>query len=449
MKDYFHFVQSLPGHLFQNRLTCTGTVIAVLLLAMVLRFSLLSIGISRNKDFPWHPDSYGYVNIASNMLKHHAFANGKYPMLEPETFRTPGYPLLIAVIYGIFGESYIWILVIQILVATSTVYFAYLIGKIIANHRVGIIASIIVAIDFPSVYYSITILSEALFTLFLTVFLYANLRMYRRYRVKWLAIALAALVSAIMVRPVAYYMCILVPTFWIISQRFNHTFRKGLIWSGSLILVATVVVGGWQLRNYIRTGNAEFSSVAGGNLFMYRAAGVLAEIEEKPIEEIQTRLRQEAIAAGAVTQSERSAYGTPRAIRIITRHPWVYAKVHIKGMLRMFAGYGVANLLKLGVPKKIVVAIGIVYLSLFWLLFFVGCIYAWMQVRDEHKRGDSVLHNYWLGLLIVVYMFLVSGGPEVYSRFRVPIVPMIAVFIGTGVYGLWKCTQSLTKVDVA
>ena len=50
-----------------------------------------------------------------------------------------------------------------------------------------------------------------------------------------------------------------------------------------------ILVGGWQLRNYLITGKAEFSYVQGANLLFYRGAGIVAQRDSISFKEAQER----------------------------------------------------------------------------------------------------------------------------------------------------------------
>jgi hypothetical protein len=80
-------------------------------LALILGFSLLTkLGLAflvwlRNRAAIWHPDSASYHYLALNMFRHGLFRRSSGPPYIYEAFRTPGYPLLLAAVYRVFGDS--------------------------------------------------------------------------------------------------------------------------------------------------------------------------------------------------------------------------------------------------------------------------------------------------------------------------------------------------------
>ena len=79
---------------------------------------------------------------------------------EPNTFRTPGYPLLLALLDGNLTA----IIVVQALLAGLTVFLVGLVGLRLFNPRAGLLGAALLAVDIPSIFLSGTVMSEVLFT---------------------------------------------------------------------------------------------------------------------------------------------------------------------------------------------------------------------------------------------------------------------------------------------
>jgi hypothetical protein len=52
----------------------------------------------------------------------------------------------------------------------------------------------------------------------------------------------------------------------------------------------------------------------------------------------------------------------------------------------------------------------------------------WEVVREEKARWVSHAFVGW----VLLYHVLVAAGPEAYARFRVPIMPLLALYAGRG-----------------
>ena len=107
-----------------------------------------------------------------------------------------------------------------------------------------------------------------------------------------------------------------------------------------------------------------------------------------------------------------------RAWPILLGHPLVTAKITVKGLATMLVGPG-NRLFKgfLGEGGWARVAIG-------WSFVHLAVVYG-LLLFALLKRWRSA--DVWLLILSLAYFCCLSAGPEVYSRFRVPIMPIFCV----------------------
>lgn len=117
---------------------------------------------------------YGYVeyaDIAVNLAEGRGFYRADVEIGEGErkSIRPPLYPLLLAVLYIVFGKNSIPPILIQSLIGALTVLFTYLIAKEIFSDKVGILASIFAAVYPYYVFHDTSLQENALFTLLTAV----------------------------------------------------------------------------------------------------------------------------------------------------------------------------------------------------------------------------------------------------------------------------------------
>ncbi len=117
-------------------------------------------------------DASDYHRFALSIIDHFSFGG--------ETYRTPGYPFFIAVIYVIFGVKPWLVLFIQIFVDLVTIYYVLRIGEFLFSRRVGIIAAAFLAIDPNSIFTTARFLSDGLSVAFLMASMYFYLRGLKR-----------------------------------------------------------------------------------------------------------------------------------------------------------------------------------------------------------------------------------------------------------------------------
>src|SRR5262249_43900903 len=120
-------------------------------LGLVPRLLLLGFGPWQDPERAMQPDSYRYLLLAENLRDHQTFgllgpgglmhqsivrlraANGTLPPsdqngLRPESFRTPGYPVFIAIIQFL-GGGIRTVLLVQCLMGAAVAVLAALIGQ--------------------------------------------------------------------------------------------------------------------------------------------------------------------------------------------------------------------------------------------------------------------------------------------------------------------------------
>ena len=77
-------------------------IVCALLLAMALGFRLY---LARNLGADTAEDGRVYARMARNLLEQHVYSNAKEPPFKPSLIRLPGYSILLAGIYSLFGHD--------------------------------------------------------------------------------------------------------------------------------------------------------------------------------------------------------------------------------------------------------------------------------------------------------------------------------------------------------
>jgi len=158
-------------------------------------------------------DGLSYNNIARNLNSGIGYwdTTGEWPNHPPYADPTaptarwlPGYPLFVAGVYTVFGESYRAVYIAQTALAAIIAVFVYLLATLLLNKRVGIVAVFLYAVDPLAVYLSGHFQTEQLFTLLILASLYcfAKMRMQTQGRIGFaflfgLSMGVAALTRSI------------------------------------------------------------------------------------------------------------------------------------------------------------------------------------------------------------------------------------------------------------
>jgi hypothetical protein len=168
-----------------------------------------------------------------------------------------------------------------------------------------------------------------------------------------------------------------------------------------------------------------------------RAAGALAIEDEgdfrQALAEEQSALIDEADDdiqeklhipdASELPNNVRVSYYSGFALRVIREHPLSFLQLTIRGLLvNLFdsdwdALWDVSQIS----PAVLQVALGAIPIIVF-VLATIGAIALW--------RSDRALA--WLIIIVVGYFIAVSAGAEAESRFRVPVMPEMAIAAAAG-----------------
>jgi len=192
------------------------------------------------------------------------------------------------------------------------------------------------------------------------------------------------------------------------------------------------------------------SAIPAINLYYHRAAAVAAETgstsREAARRELATQLDAE-VRTRNLTEAERYAVMERWAREIIVADPARYARLHAAGILRMLAPDPEPLLERLGwlgpdrAPRPdrrgAAAAAGLAE------GLFLAALYGAALVGLGRAGRARAL---WLAApaaTVLAYGILVAG-PEVYPRFRVPLVPALGWLAGLGIGGVPPASREAT-----
>ena len=370
-----------------------------------------------NGDF-YYPDSFTYLVPARSLLHGLGFVDASGAI---ETIRTPGYPLLLA----LFGVRTLPVIILQHLINAGLAFGIYLLVLYRADRRPALIASLLFALDVPTIHYANKLLTETIFTALLYVVFVLALQ---RPRLIIIGLLTGVLV---MIRPIALFYFVALG-FYFLVQRIPK--RQLLIF----VAVALALPGAWALRNRVRTGVFTISSIGDSNLLTYRAAGALAiedegdfrkavaDEEQALTDEVDDAIQAELHIpdASELSDAVRAGYYGKYAWRIIREHPASFVQLTIRGLLvNLFdSDWDAIWVVSPMSPDVLELALGAIPIVIF-VLAIVGTIFL--------RRYDRPMAL--LIALTVAYFIGMSAGGEAESRFRVPVVPQLAIAAAMGV----------------
>jgi 4-amino-4-deoxy-L-arabinose transferase-like glycosyltransferase len=404
-------------------------------------------------------DTTSYIDSARALLKTGTFSVSP-DNLNPQTIRTPGYPVFLALIYGIFGQNEVAAIFIQSLFSLGTIAIVYWIGSKLWNVRIGLAAALLLALDMNSAGTALLLLTETLFTFFLIAFLAVAVQFIHENEstgrnakaliLRGLGGGLLLAIS-IQIRPIGYYLGFFLLVTGIAWGLVKKTSRRSILTvSAAYILPLLIIIGGWQVRNYLETGSSQFSAIESINMINYRASTIVAEQEGITREAAIARITAQ---YGLNQEAGWNETWRKVGLKIILENPVLFLKQFAKGILNTFLGPGSETIAQLaGTTLGNTSPLGDImrlsfreyatqwveghpyYFSVFvfsvlhMLLLYAGFLLG--VINSIFKRGLNAEQG--VLLLTLLYLVVVSAGPEAYYRFRVPMTPILALLAAAG-----------------
>jgi 4-amino-4-deoxy-L-arabinose transferase-like glycosyltransferase len=220
-------------------------------------------------DLALSSDGGAYHDIASNLVTRHEFGtvfDAPHRLGIPYAVRPPLTPLLLAVLYRIFG---IHLAVAQIafaLLGGASALATASLGRKIFSAPVAIIAGLLVAVDPFLVFLSATTLTENLAIFLYVIIVAALVKTRQSASAADAAVAGAVIGLAVLNKPtiLAYLPFVFV---WM-GIVWRMEWRRGAAIVGATLAACLVVIAPWTTRNYLRTDALVLVTTQGGwNLY--------------------------------------------------------------------------------------------------------------------------------------------------------------------------------------
>jgi Dolichyl-phosphate-mannose-protein mannosyltransferase len=406
-----------------------GTLAAILVVATLVRLALFLVAVGHPERF-LTPDSPHYAALGRDFSEAY-FGSDSGRLFDLSLLRTPGYSAFIAAVFAVSGDSVTAVIVVQLLLSLLTVFLVYLLAAQLFDTSTAAWAGFALAVDPVSVALANYLQSDPLFTLLLVTATLLWLRALRSAPPLWDAAAGFVLGMAILVRHIGLYLpLVLLPANWFL-QRGRWTRR--LASTSAMVLALALPVGGWIARNAVSTGVPLLSTGEGTNFLYYRAAGALVEDEGITLTQARSRLRaglQNRLRPG-MNDAEISVEARALGVEVLLDHPLGALRSSLKGVALMFIGPGRAELLRLVGDPTItevdtagnILLVGVAAL-INGAIVLGAAAGGYLLVRRRRYVELTII------LSFVLYIVVISAGPEAYSRFRVPAVPFLAIAAG-------------------
>jgi hypothetical protein len=280
-------------------------------------------------------------------------------------------------------------------------------------------AGLVLAFDPLSLAYHTMVLTETPFALLLSGAV-ALLATTSPWNVRRAAAAGVVLGVAALCRPIGLYLPIaLTPLFLIRWRDGRHSSRALAV--GAMLVAYALTVGVWITRNALVFGAPVLTSLGGENLYFHRAAYVEAEQRGVPVEQVRAEWERSFAAKSAGwSDREKLEWLQREGAAVIADDPGAYIVAYGRAVGRTLS------------PETRDT-------SLTWDLGPTGrqrhVIWSWIHIA---MTAALVIGGVAIGLrrpdlrvgvvavLLTCLYFAIISGPEVYARFRMPLMPLFA-----------------------
>lgn len=447
---------------------CFKRLCILILFGFFLRICIFIWAYQENPECMVSYDTESYHLPALSILEKVEF-NRSPDSDEAEFFRTPGFPLILAGFYKLFGVSYIPFIVFQMVVGALIIpMLAYHLGKMMFNETAGFLSAILLLFDPNLSFLNFLVLSETLnLLLVLMIATICYKLLFTGFSLGKLIFLSLIIVISIFVRPIAILLPLCIVVGILITKKWNDlwTWRQAAIAAFVLLVFPWGSVELWKMRNEARVGTDQICGVSSINMLKFRAAGVYAMENDISFGDAFAIIQGEMLANTNPEDNihdRRMEYG----VNYIKEHPFTYFKMVIYKIPKMLLGAGLAKpLIFLGIhdlmeeinlesykrifgqliTERPIVLFWIGYFGFFVLIlnaaFFLGALNTLRHISSDKN---------WIALLcilgILAYFIFMSAGPEANARFRASFSGIYSIVAG---YGAWCMISYLKKSRIA
>jgi 4-amino-4-deoxy-L-arabinose transferase-like glycosyltransferase len=407
---------------------------AIILAATMLRFGTVLL---------FHPqllsDDRDYDAIARSLASGEGYKiDGKLT-----AYRVPGYPLILAGTYALFGDTKAPIRIFQALSDVVSCLLLFAIGKKLFSEKVGLIAAAGLALYPVQILYVSHLMTETLFTTLFLLIIFLAIK--EKDESNWLRnnLILGALIGvSALFRPTILLFPILI-FLWRWRDRVPLRTNVGaLVATG---LAAVLALSPWLVRNYVEFQRVSVTSNAGVNFWMgshQNASGAYSfPQKDNPLIDVKDDF-------------ERSDLGFRRGFEFVTTSPINYGIVVAKKFVRFFSvDYWLMMTMQYkpewaSAPNSATIFAQLSPVVLFILHFpymivlFLGTFGMICNATGDEKKFLILrsLSLYWLFAHLIFFAD---------ARFRFPIMPVVIL---AGAYG-WSVIHAQnfqrTKLRIA
>jgi Flp pilus assembly protein TadD/4-amino-4-deoxy-L-arabinose transferase-like glycosyltransferase len=361
-------------------------------------------------------------------------------------FRAPFYAYFLAIVYKIFGHSYMVPRLIQHLVGSFSCVLVYFLAKRLFGRTVAVVTGLIAATYGMLLYFEGELLLDSFLVLFDLLLILFLLKAKDNPKFsKWFICGLTLGLSAITRPNILFF----IPFVWLwiyLVLKKKKLFKKIVIHWASFLLGAILVISPVALRNLIVGGDLVLIASQGGINFYIgnnkNADGVSAIFYREDWQYRDFQQMAENETGKQMKPSEISNFYYRKGINFYLKDPVSGLKLLVKKLYLFWNRFELSNNQDIYFFRRYSSIMRILPLG-FWLigpLGLVGMILSLVGIKTDKKarlkKITSSRENTWLFVLFVFSYMITVVMFFVPARFRLPVLPFLMIFTGYSVVWL-------------
>lgn len=414
------------------------------------------------KDQHFDLDSYGYERIALHFAQEGLPTD---PALNEIPVQIIGYPLVIGLVYKIFGIHWQFLIILQMLLGLATCFLIARAADSLWGESAGAIAFGLSAINSGLIVYPNLFLTETLFTFLLALWFERLVRYLSTHELNSLICSCAALGFSLAVKPASLFFIPIFLGFLIIKlgPSFFKTIKNGL-------MICALIVPGLSVMtfNYVQYNAFQLAPTLNENIYFYLLARIKVQDLSISIDQAYRSI-EETFGNYERTDSRRWLRAKEEFWRYCTENPLLVAQLWICNMIKTIGGLFVTQLkvllkpelrgtalsfLSQGHASSIIAKINsyIANGAYYPFILFVGWaefILLWVRYMTIliAMRFLIIRKEFWLNALFLIYCtyFIVITGHDGCARYRMALEPLLIIFSALGILVLCRQIVGLKK----
>ncbi len=391
-----------------------------------------------NKKGQVLPDSTEYIKLSTNFSD--AYFGNTDDLLELSIRRPPGYPFLL---HLLGSNTFLMGLIQHLMVIAIAILTIRMLNIMLGDEQISKTSSIMVLLE-PSLFVeSSVVLSEISFVFFASFALYFTVKSdKRKFDLISSLFAGLSFALAIFCRPIGVII-IVVLLIAVVAQ------LPKLNWNHFLILFTIIIFYvSWTIRNYSLASTFEFSTQQSHNVHLWEGSGAVAFAQDVPIDKVhesEAKLMEREVGK-TPSISQEASYRTDRGITLIRENVFYFILMHIVGVFKILFGPGQGEFvffISNGQQSSATNLWQRLLVAIFASITISIVILSSYGVVTIFRKAQA--HTFLVPILFVALNLIFSSGFQAYSRFRVPIAPLICIFASIGLVHLLRGHKLIKK----